>query len=61
MFDGRFVRALDQSFYRLFPKWLNQTPVITLCEAQDYSDHGFMYLMGTMIWDWLVDEYHHAD
>jgi len=48
MFNGYFIHALQQEFYRIF-EYSTTTPVITSAETRDIRDFGYMYLMGPMI------------
>lgn len=47
MFNGYFVQALQQEFYRIFG-YGTRMPVITKRESQDLHDFGLMYLMGPL-------------
>lgn len=47
MFNGYFIQALQNEFYRLF-KFDATTPVITKSETELLHDFGFMYLMGPL-------------
>lgn len=47
MFNGYFVQALHEEFYRVLG-YSVRTPVITAAETADLHNFGFMYLMGPL-------------
>lgn len=47
MFNGYFVKALQDEFDRVFG-YDPTTPIITAAESKDIFNFGVMYLMGPM-------------